>query len=372
MKIVIATGLYPPDIGGPATYSKLLEGALPERGIEPVIVPFGAVRHLPKVIRHLAYAIMLLRRGKGASVIYALDPISVGAPALLACKLSGKKLILRVAGDQAWEQAQQRYGVTDVLDVFVTHTQKYPSGVRRLVSLERRVAKSAAHVVVPSEYLKRILMVWGVAEDNITVIYNSYEPVMITDSRESLRAMFEYKGPVMVSAGRLVPWKGFRTLIDLMPGLLGEIPDLTLVIIGDGPQRAALEARAKELNVSERVRFAGRQPKETLMHAIKGADLFVLNTGYEGFSHQLLEVMALGVPVVTTNVGGNPELIEDGKEGQLVPFDDKEALQNAITRVLSDEELRAAFVAAAESKAHSFELSRMLDETSALLSSYKM
>ncbi len=82
MKILIATGIYPPDIGGPATYSKLLKDELPGRGIDVQVLSFGQVRHLPKIIRHFSYLLKILKLGRGVDVIYAQDPVSVGFPAL--------------------------------------------------------------------------------------------------------------------------------------------------------------------------------------------------------------------------------------------------------------------------------------------------
>ena len=98
-KILIATGIYPPDMGGPATYSKLLADELPKRGIEVRVLTFGAVRHLPKVIRHLAYFFKTLSQGREVDIIYAQDPVSVGLPALWAARLLGKRFLLRLGGD---------------------------------------------------------------------------------------------------------------------------------------------------------------------------------------------------------------------------------------------------------------------------------
>ena len=103
MKILIATGLYPPDIGGPATYTALLEKELPQHGIEVTVAPFSSVRHLPKGIRHVAYFLTLMRMSRNVSFIYALDPVSVGVPALFASILRFKPFILSVRGDYAWE-----------------------------------------------------------------------------------------------------------------------------------------------------------------------------------------------------------------------------------------------------------------------------
>jgi len=107
------------------------------------------------------------------------------------------------------------------------------------------------------------------------------------------------------------------------------------------------------------------------MAAIKGADLFVLNSAYEGFSHQLLEVMSLGVPIVTTDIGGNPELIENEKDGLLVPYDDYDALFKAVKRMLTNETLRNEVTEMAQKRVATFSLQRMIAETEELFNGYK-
>lgn len=372
MKITLATGLYPPEIGGPATHSQLLEEHLPRERFSITVVPFGRVRGTMKFFRHIAYTYHLIKESKDAELIYALDPVSVGLPAYIASVFRRTPLIVRVAGDYAWEQGQQRYGVRDPLDVFVHNTSRYSLWVRVLSFFERFVAKRAAQVVVPSAYLKRIVKIWGVPDDHLQVIYSVFQPNEIEESADELREMFKYDEVVLVSVGRLVRWKGFSTLIELLPELQEEIgKSVTLVIIGDGPDRSAIEARAAEVGISDKVRFTGRQSRGALLAAIKGADLFVLNTGYEGLSHQLLEVMDIGTPIVTTNVGGNPELIENEKHGLLVPYDDRVALKRAIERILADETLRDHMVSAARTRAAEFTVDRMVTALCELFIKYE-
>lgn len=361
MKILVATGLYTPEIGGPATHIDVLEREFPKQGIDVLAHPFGKVRSYPKIVRHIVYFFGLLRRMRNVSVVYALDPVSVGLPALLASRIAGKPLVLRVAGDYAWEQAAQRFGVTMFLDEFVNHKGPQPFQVRFLQAVERYVAAGADRVIVPSEYLKHIVGKWGIKEEKVTVIYNAFSSLEVRESREEIRRMFQYDGLVLVSAGRLVPWKGYRTLIDVVAKLRRNEVVVTCVIIGDGPDHAELVAHAEEAGVAPWVRFVGRQPKETLAVAIKGADIFVLNTAYEGFSHQLLEVMALGIPIVTTDVGGNGELIQNGVSGILVPYNDVDALEAAITHIAHDAPDRIRLTAKAEERALSFTVAHMVE-----------
>ncbi len=357
MKILIATGIYPPDIGGPATYSKLLFEELPKRGIEIEILSFGEVRHLPKVLRHFAYFLKTLKRGKEVDVIYAQDPVSVGFSSILASKILGKKFVLKMVGDYAWEQHQQRKDA-----IFITPEDFQNIKVDLVSSLRRRteryVGGKADNVVVPSNYLKKIVIMWGVKEEKIKVIYNTFTSKDVVESKEELRRRFGFGGIIIFSVGRLVPWKGFELLIEIMK----DLPDVKLFIAGDGPLKEKLEKKIKDLNLNDKIKLVGKLEQNDLHKKIKASDLFVLNTGYEGLSHQLLEVMAMGTPIITTNAGGNPEVIENDKEGILVDYNDKEALHDAILSVLSDNK-RNVFAKKAREKLFLFGKERMIKET---------
>lgn len=340
MRILITTGLYPPEIGGPATYTKMLEAHLPQHGIELVVAPYGWVRKYPRIIRHLVFAFKLIRESRSCNMIYALDPLSVGIPAYIASKITKKPLWLRIAGDYAWEQGQQRFGVIDTLDEFVKQEKRYPLPVQLLRWLEIKVAMHAKRIVVPSDYMKGIVAAWGVPNNQIIRIYSALHPIEVFDSREELRKALEYNGLVVTTAARLVPWKGIHRLIEAIAIVRKKEIAASLVVIGDGPLLEDLKAHAREHLVSDHVRFVGRQSKDALGAAIKASDVFVLNTSYEGLSHQILEVMDLGVPVVTTPVGGNVELVEDGINGLFVPFNDAEAIASGIERAGTHEQLQ--------------------------------
>ena len=211
MRVLIATPLYPPDPGGPATYAKTLEEALPSAGIDVSLVAFGRVRRYPKVVRHFLYLLLLLREGRDADLLYALDPVSVGVPAALAAWMLRKPFVLKVVGDYAWEQGRQRYGVTESLDRFV-RAHNLPFEVRCFQWIEATVARCAARIVVPSEYLKRIVSHWnGVDHSRITVIYNAMQEEEPTEAPPSVRVL---PHPRIMSIGRLVPWKQVDGVID--------------------------------------------------------------------------------------------------------------------------------------------------------------
>jgi glycosyltransferase involved in cell wall biosynthesis len=337
IRVLIATGLYSPEIGGPATYTKMLEEKLCAHGVDLTILPFGTVRHLPKVVRHAVFMWKAWRLSRNLDVIYALDPVSVGVPSWIVSLVARKPFLVRLGGDYAWEQGQQRFGLDATLDEYTKSPKTAPFLVRVLAFIQSFIVKRASLVIAPSEYLKGIIATWGVDPSKIRVIYSALFPLEVNVPKAVIREQLEYKGTVITTVGRLVPWKGFSELIDVVAQLKDEMSDISLVIIGDGPLDAELKNKVAQLQLEDRVRLVGRLGKDALGAAIKGSDLFVLNTSYEGLSHQLLEVMDLGVPIVTTNVGGNPELITDGISGVLVEVGDSEGLASAIKQVAANE-----------------------------------
>jgi len=206
MKLVIATPLYPPEIGGPATYAKLLFEGLPKKGIEVDLVKFSDVRHLPKIIRHYIYYRHVLKAIKNADVVLALDPVSVGLPAMWAAKKAGKPFVVKIVGDYAWEQGTQRFGVTQNLDEFVK-TKQANFFVRKLQKIQTCVANAATRIIVPSPYLKDIILQWKIPEEKIQMIYNSIEIPQNIPTYQKKTGEF-----LVVSAGRRVPWKGFEAI----------------------------------------------------------------------------------------------------------------------------------------------------------------
>ena len=364
MKILICTGIYYPDIGGPATYSKLLFDELPKKGVFVEVLSFGEVRRLPKIIRHYAYYKRVKKIARNFDVIYVQDPVSVGLPTALACEKQNKKFVLKVVGDYAWEHYQnQKSNLKSQNEEFIYPERfwniKFDLKTELLKRIEKFVAERAEKIVVPSKYLKNIVKGWGVDENKISVIYNAFSPADIVEEKYSLRIRFKITGITIFSVGRLVPWKGFETLIEIMK----ELPNNTrLLIAGDGPDYEKLQNKIKNLNLGNRVFLLGRLEHDDLLKKIKASDIFVLNTGYEGLSHQLLEVMNVGTPIITTDVGGNPEIIKNEKDGLLVGYDNKEQIKEAILKLAGNRVLADRLAKNAKDKVKNFDQEKMLEE----------
>jgi glycosyltransferase involved in cell wall biosynthesis len=359
MHVVIATGLYPPEIGGPATFAAFFEKGLKEKNVPCTIVPFSTVRRLPKIIRHFDYFIRVARATRRGDIVLALDPVSVGLPALFAAKMRHASFYLRAGGDYAWEQAAQRWSFRGLPEEF-PGSARLPLAGKLLVAVERFVARRARRILTQSGHLASIIARWGVARDRIVVIPNGVT-VEELPPREKLREEFGWKGPVVFSAGRFVPWKGFEAVMDAVASLKRDLPEVRLCIAGTGPYEAGLRNHALRLNVP--VHFLGTLSKSSLMHAMHAADVFVLNTRYEGFSHQIAEAFAVGIPVVTTNIPGNHELAQDGRTALLVKWNDVEAIRAAIEKLLGDKELSARMAESAKRHVATFTPARSFRET---------
>lgn len=358
--ILLATGSYPPESGGPATYAKILNDELPVQGVSVIVVKFSEVRKYPVGIRHIVYLFLLLKYTSGIDVIYAMDPVSVGLPAYLASLISRKPLVVKIVGDYAWEQGVQRFGVKKHLDEFVLGN--FGLFVRVLVYLERLVARHASHIIVPSKYLKKIVGLWGIEEKKISVVYNASPPVASVGNKNVLRGVLKFHGKYIVSVGRLVPHKNVRGLIDAFVDLQKKGISAKLLIIGSGPEEERLRAYVEDADIKD-VIFAGTLSHDVTLAYIKAADALVLNSSYEGFSHLLLESLILGTPTIATNVGGNPELIVHEKTGLLIPYGENVMLTKALVRILTDEALRTRLSANGKRAAGKYTVSRMLRDT---------
>ncbi len=351
MKLLIATGIYPPEIGGPAGYVKGVATELAGQGHEVAVVTYGDSPELnskyqivgvPRtsyvVHRYWKYFLEVYKLAKKSDVVYAQGPVSEGLPAALASIFARKPLILKVVGDYAWEQYQQygtnyesapiTNGLTDdrakyeirpssraqvegntkyeLLDEFVTHRHK--GKIWLMEAVERWVASRAKQIIVPSKYLKTVVEKWGIRSEKIKVIYNSISPLPEVDSREELRDKHGLGNrKLILTAVRAVPWKGGDFLCDV----LKELPeDFVLAVAGDGPSLELWKKHAEELGVSDRVAWLGKLNRKDLTEFYRASDIFVLPTGYEGFPHVVVEAASMGLSCIVSNKGGNPEIAE--------------------------------------------------------------
>ncbi len=205
-------------------------------------------------------------------------------------------------------------------------------GVQRL--LAELVVRVADRVVVNAEMLRP----GGRAGTRTDVIPSGVDTDRFRPGQDRVAAKARLglapSTAVVGTVGRLEPRKGTDTLLAALASLRAERPDVALVVVGEGPLRADLAARAEQLGVASVVRWLG--DRTDVDEVLAALDVFVLPSRTEGMSNALLEAMAMGLPVVATAVGGTPEVITDGQSGHLVGADDPASMAAAVDRVLVD------------------------------------
>jgi len=372
-KILFCTGIFPPDIGGPATMLGALAHELTAHGFEVKILTFSEkadstenVIRIPKnkLYSHILFFLKLLSLSFWADVLYATDTWSVGYFAYLIKKLTGKKYILRFAGDSAWDRASAAGWTKDYLTEFQAKT--YGPKIERLKRRRTLILTQADRVIAVSCFLADHAERIGVPKGKLDVIYNSVDFIDAPGSTEAGKRVKDDCGPgakVMLTIGRLIPGKGVAGIIKLIPGLIEKVGKIVFLVAGDGPELRNLESLAESLGIRDKIRFLGRVDHDDIMGYLKASDIFVLNTEHEGLSHTVLEAMKAGIPVVTTRVGGNPETIKDGVDGLLVEFNDTDRMRDAIIKVLSDEELAKLLVENAHESLKKFDWTKNVEQT---------
>ena len=237
------------------------------------------------------------------------------------------------------------------IEDFQYHTWRGKAGFSQ--KIERFVCKNADSVIAPSNYLKGLVAQWGVDSDKIRVVYNSIA------TSQAPKAASDGNRISILSVGRLVPWKGFSALIQCMPDLIKENVNYTLTILGEGPDRDKLLHLISELHLQNSVKIV-KTIGDGKKQYFDSAKIFILNTAYEGFSHTILEAMSYGVPIITTNVCGNPEIIKEGYNGLLVEHDNKDQIKEAIRKLNQNSDLRDMLIKNSKDTLNKFTQEQMM------------
>lgn len=341
-KILITSGIFPPDIGGPAAYVPLIAAELLSRGhvlqIFATAEPDNLNAPLPNSeltvrkanrrtwlpLRSLNYIRQIVPLARAVDVIYANGLFFESA---IAARLCGKPWVAKVVGDPSWERARVRGWVTSSVDEY--QTQKL-GPIQSILRWNMRSAIRTAHkVVVPSQYLADMVRGWGVEEGRVEVVYNSVAlPEMRVTTATLSRPLPTSK--CVVTVARLVPWKGIEEVISA----INKLPDTGLLIIGDGPERQRLETHARG-TLGPRCIFTGSLTRTGVWEAMSACDAFVLYSKYEGLPHIVLEAAALGLPIVTSDCRGCLEAIEGLANARSAALGDSAQLQAALLAALA-------------------------------------
>jgi glycosyltransferase involved in cell wall biosynthesis len=220
--------------------------------------------------------------------------------------------------------------------------------------LLRSLSPRIDHLIAVSQAIVRKIEDEGRMGPPVTLIYNGVDLDRYDHQEPCCTLREEYglpeSGPIVGVVARLEPEKGHPTLLEAWPTVLASQQDATLLVVGEGSRREALEAQAAELDLGPRVVFTGRRDDVPAVTA--ALDVAVLPSYREAQGLSILEAMALSRPVVASAVGGIPEMIDDGVTGLLVPPRDAPALAEAILRLLADHPLADTLARAAHDLVH--------------------
>jgi glycosyltransferase involved in cell wall biosynthesis len=220
-------------------------------------------------------------------------------------------------------------------------------------TLERAAARLSDRVITVSDYHRRMALRLHIASaGRVVTIHNgiSRSRLVVSRDRDEVRQELgmETTDILIVAIGRLAQQKGLETLLIALPEIVRRDPRIHLAIVGEGPLRTELEERARFSGLGSHVRFLGF--RTDVGDILNASDLVAAPSLWEGLSISILEAMALGKPIVTTDIGSNLELVEDGVSGLLVPPRDSTALAEAIVRVAGDPDLAGRLAAAARER----------------------
>ena len=371
MRIFIASGIFHPDSGGPATYLYQLLPELIRRGHAVTALSFGddPVTGYPYPLTRIArgrYPVRQWQYFRAAARLWPGHDLAYIHSLDLPLPASMRPRVAKIVGDSGWERALNKGWIPAHTDIDAYQTGRYSPQVELLRAAQRREARSLDAIIVPSQHRRRLVIGWGVDPARVHVVYNALEtaaPLPSETQQQARQALGLPDQPTLLYVGRLIPLKG---LGDVFAALRAD-PGCRLVIAGDGPLQPELERQSAMDGLSGRVRFVGRIDSARLGLFYRAADYTILNSGGEGLSHVLLESLRVGTPVIASDKGGNPEVVRHGVNGLLTPYADVEALSAALLDAFSPGR-RAELAAHTSEGLDRFDWDRMVEQTIAALS----
>jgi glycosyltransferase involved in cell wall biosynthesis len=331
----VLTGIYPPDTGGPSKFAETFAEFGARNGSLTNVITytsfrnyeltseFGAVyatsRKIPILLRYLRTIYLLNNQVNLGSIILANGCFVELALLRFFRKF---KYIVKIPGDIVWERARNN-SITS-LDVLDFQTSKLSWKYRVFRNLFSYSIKAASLVLVPSTQLKTLAITWGARPAQTKIVFNSVQVSEEPISEELPTYDF-------VTVSRLVPWKGIEQVIETVCN-----QGYRLLVVGDGPQRIALEGVAS--NFPGLVDFVGEVAANKVPFMLKKARCFILNSSFEATSYALLEAMSLGLVPIANEGTGSQEVIQHGVNGFLCGQINRMDLLGAIKTVMHNSE----------------------------------
>ena len=339
MRVLVTVGIFPPDIGGPATFvPKIANYFQNELNYEIEILTLSDSknldikdkffvkridRNLPIIYRWLKTILTIYKLGKNKDLIFVNG---LGTETTIANIFLKKKIIRKIVGDPVWERAYNKGKISENFDEF--QVKNY--GVS--ISLQKKVRnfsiKNSDLVITPSHNLKNFILNLGF-KNKIETINNG-----ITIPEESSKKFTNDQTNITI-VSRLVTHKNIEKIIAAISELNN--PLIKLNIIGDGPELNQLQSIASRSNNKENVIFHGKLHRDDIDSIFLKSDIYVQASNYEGLPHSLLEAMSYGIPVLCTPVGECKELLGNEDRGYELDLPvSKDNIKSKINEIISD------------------------------------
>lgn len=320
MKILITVGIFPPDIGGPASFVPKIANLLSKSGNEVTVIcltdeykldneNFKIVRILRKqklVIRWFRTIFQILRHGLKSDLIFVN-----GLPmeSYIANLLLRKKLYRKIVGDWAWERGMNRKIINESFDDF----QNNKHGLHLEIAKFSRgwTATKAQLVITPSNHLKNIVKNWGVSGEKIKVIYNG--TILDKTKREDNQVGSDKLK--FITVGRLAPWKNIDIMLETFAIYKRLNSNFIFYIVGSGPEEESLKELTRKLDLDKEVVFTGQLDKQSLSQFYEKSNIYIQGSSYEGLPHVILEAISHNLSIISTPIGGTNEVLMNGRNG---------------------------------------------------------
>lgn len=205
----------------------------------------------------------------------------------------------------------------------------------------KRLLKAADKIIAVSHFVKEDIAKYGIDTGKIKVIYNGVDTKFFKPSEKTFKKKYADRfDTLLIFLGRLIAQKGLLHLIDAMAEVVKEYPKTGLLIVGRGKEKERLEKRTRKLALEKNVIFPGFIPEEQLPDLYSSADIFVLPSLWEVLPISLLEALACGAPLLVSDAGGNPEVVENGVNGFVFRKGNTKELVKKMRALISDSKMR--------------------------------
>ena len=342
MRVLVTVGIFPPDIGGPATFvPKIAKYFQDELNYEIEILTLSdnknsninddfsvkrIDRNLPIIYRWLKTIFTIYKLGKNKDLIFVNG---LGTETTIANIFLKKKIIRKIVGDPVWERAYSKAKISESFDEFQVKNYGFS------ISLQKKVRsfsiKKSDIVVTPSQHLKNFILNLGF-KNKIEIINNG---VFIPEENTNI---FTNDQINITIVSRLVSHKNIEKIIKAISDL--NSPLINLNIIGDGPELNQLQKISLESNNKDNIIFHGKLNRDEIDHIFLNSDIYIQASNYEGLPHSLLEAMSYGIPVLCTPVGECKEILGNEDRGYILDLPvSKNNIKSKISEIIGEKDI---------------------------------